>query len=639
MLTAMRLGARLATATHQQRRRSLLVATAAAVGTLTLLVVLGMVTLPQVRWWFGEPTGELRRLQAAIVATVALPVLALAGTVGRLSASLRDRRLANLRLMGLTATQTRFVAASESGLAATVGSVAGLVAFQVVRALPGTIHLAGLALRPGDLRPGAAAYVVAVAAVPLAVTVVAGIPHRMDPRRALERATRADGRRPSWWRLAPVLVGVALSRWFWSANDDHRLGNGEVAVFFVGTVLTGLGLVLVVPVFSRLVADLLAAVARGPVLLVAARRLQSQPAGVTRVVASLMIGLYLVVGARAVLAAFESTPQYVGAVEQLTERQWVVTSTSAKRADGVTDRVQRVEGVTDVVELPVLTGWQGAVFHRRHGADVPVVVASCAELARAAPDLRGCVEGEPLWLAPWPEGPPQEVSVTAVRNPARHPGEQLTFAVDAPVAHASSPRVGERAAAPLQGSLVVPPDLPGLAPYVDKARRDLVVVAEPGRGLMDALSDQAGVAAFYAPGIEDYDYVETLRAILLAIAAVVLSVGLLSFAVAAVDRASTRRRELASLQVVGTPASALRRAQWLEALVPTATGALLAIGTGFFSGVTYLHLDGEWREHLWLIWPTTATLAVAALVISVLVAGATVLATGTRLAPDVIRAE
>src|SRR4051812_5743472 len=76
---------------------------------------------------------EMPRLVAVIVAVVGLPCAVLVATVARLSASLRDRRLANLRLIGLTANQTRLVGTGEAGGAALAGAVLGLIAYWLIR--------------------------------------------------------------------------------------------------------------------------------------------------------------------------------------------------------------------------------------------------------------------------------------------------------------------------------------------------------------------------------------------------------------------------------------------------------------------------------------------------------------------------
>ncbi len=641
MIAAFRLGLRLAIGTTGQRGRSLLTAVAAGIGTLALLLVLAMVATAQLRTWFGD-TPEFVRLQAVIVFGVALPVLALAATVGRLSASLRDRRLANLRLLGLTAAQTRLMAAVESGVSAVAGSVLGVLAFWLLRLVPGTWSVAGLEWRGADLRPSVAAYALAVAAVPLAVTAVSSLPQRLDTRRALERARKADARRPSWWRIVPLLVGVGLSLRSWDANVDFQLTNTEVALLFAGIGLTGIGLLLVVPVFVRMIADLMLRAARTPSTLIAARRLQAQPAGVTRVISALMIGLFLVVGSRGVVAAFESTPQYLIAEAQVATRQWAVVVADPGKTAGQTRQARAVTGVRDVVTLPWLTAQRGSRYRPARGAQDTVVVGTCADLTRLAPAVTGCVDGEPLWLYPQGDGRmPRRITVAPASDNESRNGVGATITVEPGSRYAGlvpgSPS-HEVALGPIDATLLLPPGTPGVAPVLAEAQHRTYVVAGPGRTLVDDLLS-AGVPVHSFYGFEDYDFVAGLRAIVYSLAALILGLGLLTFGIAAIDRALGRRRELASLQVLGTPPGVLQRAQWLEAAAPTVTGTLLAIGAGWFAGVTFLRLDGSSSQALDRVLPATITIAVAALVISVLVAGLTVIASNTRLTSDQIRSE
>jgi len=79
--------------------------------------------------------------------------------------------------------------------------------------------------------------------------------------------------------------------------------NGLIPIFFAGVALLRIGVVLLVPTFVRLVADLLLTATARPTLVIAGRRLQAQPAAVNRVISGLLIGPFLVTGARGVVAA------------------------------------------------------------------------------------------------------------------------------------------------------------------------------------------------------------------------------------------------------------------------------------------------------------------------------------------------
>jgi hypothetical protein len=186
--------------------------------------------------------------------------------------------------------------------------------------------------------------------------------------------------------------------------------------------------------------------------------------------------------------------------------------------------------------------------------------------------------------------------------------------------------------APIQAIAVVPPayvpDLPA------NTWTDVLVVGDPGRGLAERLSF---AGSYSSADVVDYDFVAGLRALVWAVAAVILSVGLLSFGIAAVDRAVTRRREVVSLQLVGVSPSLLRRTQWLEAALPIMVGTLLAIGLGLACGATYLSLadDGV----LAVPWAQALTLAGISVVAAAAIAGLTVVAASPRLRHELIRAE
>jgi putative ABC transport system permease protein len=132
-----------------------------------------------------------------------------------------------------------------------------------------------------------------------------------------------------------------------------------------------------------------------------------------------------------------------------------------------------------------------------------------------------------------------------------------------------------------------------------------------------------------------YDFVATMRAIILTIAAVVLGVGLLALATATIDRAVQRRKEVVALQLVGVGPRVIRRAQLLESAVPLTIGIVLAVGLGALSGATFLVLD----ESIGMPWVQTWWLAGAAVVGGLLVAAICTIASAPRLRLEELRAE
>jgi hypothetical protein len=119
-----------------------------------------------------------------------------------------------------------------------------------------------------------------------------------------------------------------------------------------------------------------------------------------------------------------------------------------------------------------------------------------------------------------------------------------------------------------------------------------------------------------------------------AVAAVVLAVGLLGFAIAALDRTIDRRAEMVSLQLVGTPRRVIRAAQWWEAALPLALGLPLAVLLGWSAGSGYLALGGALEAQPWESVLALAGVSVAA---ALVVAGLTVIACAPRLRADLIR--
>ncbi|MBA2639270.1 MAG: hypothetical protein H0U77_04615, partial [Nocardioidaceae bacterium] len=130
MRAGVRLGLRLAGGGGaRERLRAGSVVLASAVGCWVLLGTLAAV---RSEWQLGfslYDDASMRNLLAAVVTVVAMSVLVMVASVARLSAGVRDRRLAGLRLLGLTPARTRVVAAVESGAGAVVGGVLGLGLF------------------------------------------------------------------------------------------------------------------------------------------------------------------------------------------------------------------------------------------------------------------------------------------------------------------------------------------------------------------------------------------------------------------------------------------------------------------------------------------------------------------------------
>ncbi|GAA1792328.1 hypothetical protein GCM10009795_042490 [Nocardioides hankookensis] len=630
-MTSLRLGLRLAV-TPAARLRTALLALAAMLGAAILLITFAagqhqLVTATSYQT-------EMPRLVAVIVAVVGLPCAVLVATVARLSASLRDRRLANLRLIGLTANQTRLVGTGEAGGAALVGALLGWGVFWLVRPLLLGHAPAGPAW--GEFfRPTLLDQALVVVGVPALAILASVAPARSSVDDALAVTRRADRRPPGWWRLLPLVAGVALClEVVVSGPYDEEISDRQLVALFAGVGLTAVGMLLVLPVLVRLLTRATSGRALGPAQRIAVRRLEAQPAGVARIIAALLVGLFLATGARFVLVAFESTPQYETQARDVERGQRVTVLAGQTEAPETAARLAEVDSVRDVVDLPTLSV---------AGTGTQAIVATCGDLARLDAALTGCRDGEAMWLSADESDFLTEYAAAAVH------GGQVTWStstddesdtevpvvrlpLDLPTMSSTGAYSSSDALSPLYASVIIPPTLVGDLP--SSTEHTLLVVGGPGRDLGARLA-AAGFAAQNGGYYEDYDFVATMRTVIWTVAGVVLGVGLLALTVSTIDRASQRRKEVVALQLVGLGRGVIRRAQGLETAVPVVIGSVLAVGLGALSGATYLSVD----DASTIPWGQTIVLGLVAVAGGLGVALVSMIACAPRVRPEEIRAE
>ncbi|GAA4733744.1 hypothetical protein GCM10023350_16650 [Nocardioides endophyticus] len=615
-MTSLLLGLRLSV-TPAARLRTAMLALAAALGTAIVLI-----TVAAGRHQLVTATAyqnEMPQLVLVIVAAVAMPCTVLVATVARLSASMRDRRLANLRLIGLSPNQTRLVGTGEAGGAALVGTVLGWVGFWLVRPVLLGHSPAGAAW--GDFfSPTIADQVLVVVGVPTIAVLASVLPARSSVSDALAVSRRADRRPPGRWRLLPLAAGVALCLYVVASGPhEEEISDAQVVALFGGIGLTAIGMLLVLPVLVRLLTRFAAGRSLGPAQRLAVRRLEAQPAGVARIIAALLIGLFLATGARFVLVAFESTPQYVQGERNEKVEQRVEVPTTQEKAESLAGRLARIDAVTEVVDVPVL-------HNAQEGTEA--MVATCDQLAAIDPGFEGCRDGEPMRLAS--EGATAHASGPTTWSAGdRVSREVVTTPADLPLATVDRPVF--EALSPIYADVIIPPEMVGDLP--PSTRHSLLVLGPPGPDLASRVADLGFSPSTY--GTEDYDFVVTMRSVIWTVAGVVLGVGLLALLVSAIDRASQRRKEIVALQLVGLGRGVIRWAQGLETAVPVVIGSALAVGLGAVSGATYLSLDGSST----IPWEQTLVLGGVAVVGGLVVAAVSMVACAPRLRPEEIRAE
>jgi putative ABC transport system permease protein len=637
------LGLRLARgASRTDRLRAVLVIGACAIATTLLLAVFAVTRIEAIVSG-GHLEREDRVLYAAIAATIGLPVLMLLVTVTRLSASIRDRRLAALRLLGLPPGRTRAVAAVEAGVLALVGLVPGTAVFYAVWPLVAGMIRFGRDSTAAGISPTVEQFLAVVVCVPLVAVVVSLAPTRAVTARPLAVRRGAPVGRPSLFRVLPILAGIALLATMFRVSQDPAT-SGDVAMFWpflAGAVLAGLGLPVVVPVLVRTVADVLARTTRRPAVIVAARRLQLEPAATTRLVAGLLLAVFVVTGARCVLTAWERTPQYVEAYHAAYVGPQVIDVRDTSGGKPVDLGVLAAESaVRKVVPATIVEG----------NCDEPnevcgnAYVGTCAELRRLV-SVQRCRDDQVAWLRPTsapkedplvPPGTPIEVgpgpagSSTRIEVPA--PSAEITWSGAAPESTYQFL---------LSAAVFLPRSAPGAADLIRATVPTYVIYADPGKQNQQIVLGAVGalLAGEYGAGAVDYstlEQVDNYRYILWSVTTVVVLVGLTAFGIAAVDRATERRREVASLRILGAHVALARTSQLLQALIPLGLGIPVAAGLGLLAGTGYLAFGGI---RAYAPWPSVVTTAVVATVAALLVAAATVPALGRAVDPRMLRRE
>jgi cell division protein FtsX len=242
---------------------------------------------------FSRTLTRVMRLAVAVGGVGLLaPVVVFVATATRLAAARRERRLAAMRLAGATPRQIGVVAAVEAALAATAGVAAGFGLFLAVRPSLARIPFDGARFFPSDLRLSWVWAVVVGLGVPLlaATTAVVSLRRaRISPLGVTRRAPQAC---PSPRPLVLVAVGMATL----VVTSTAFTGLSDVAaaavVGFAFLVMIA-GIVLSGPWLTALVGRGLAWTGRGAPSLLAARRLQDNPAAGFRAIGGLTLAVFV----------------------------------------------------------------------------------------------------------------------------------------------------------------------------------------------------------------------------------------------------------------------------------------------------------------------------------------------------------
>ncbi|WP_433304656.1 hypothetical protein ACQP2F_15725 [Actinoplanes sp. CA-030573] len=637
------LGFRLAVAGGWGRAGLVVAGNALSVAVLvTAAAIVDVVFDPSV----GRGESQQRDLALVVVLYLALPVVALLGSVTRLSSGVRDRRLAALHLLGVSRRRTVRIVAAEAGLLATTGAIAGTVlyAYAVRLALLDVDEHWRRWFGGTHLWPSVAGWAVVVAGVPVLSMAVSLAPIGGIVKSPLAVRRAVVPARPGWWRLIPFGAGAAIL--FVVAvrplKQDMEISRAHFLVFCAGVILLGLALPLVIPIAVRLTGDVAAGRARRASMLLAARRLQQESATTTRLVAVMAVTIALVCAASCVLVTYEATPQYLAARRAATTGpQAAELSTDGPGVDlsrihvvgGVHAAVARYYAVqractpTEQTAHPV--GWGSGCGN--------LLVGTCADLEAFNGPAPGCRDDQPAWLSTAGQPPPP---LTPTARLVHSPAGPFTAAGETFLA---LPRVGRidlqavhDGSWALDAQLFVPVATAGLDRFLPKP--DVwTVLLDSGTDAITRLERAVGPSVSVQPeDISELEVVAGYRAVTYGLAGAIVIVCLLALLVTGADAAVQRRRYLAGLAIVGVNPRVLYFSHLLHTAAPLTAAIPTATGTGLLIGVAYLAMAGQRTA---TPWSTAGVVGVAALVAGALIAVATAAGLGGRVRPADLRHE
>lgn len=564
MSVTVRLGCRVAVGAARGRSAVVAAVMAVAVGLVGYGSVIGAAKAEEFRRMnWTDPTTD-PRLRLTVALAVLLPALVLSTSLGRLASGVRDARANAVHVLGLTRRQAAIAVGVEIGIPAAVGAALGTAGCAFIAVVTQT--------SPAWWFPAVAGAMVLSAAGAAAASVVRG--------QARGGGLTEAGALRIGWRLTILGVGA-----LWCLGALLRPPGGSPNQLWA-VVILAVGVVVSAPVLCLVLARVLITPRAGPGRLLVGRRLAARPAAGNRVVAALLIGVFLAVGARSVVQAFGDDAGDAMAVLEVGDDTRATTTPAAveqvSRAIRDTDDIAKVSAPVPVVAVAPST----ALSSGQVG-----VLGTCADLERLVGAVRNCESGRVQKIAKAYSTLPPTVGLAESRGHSTGPWTVRAL----PVAQQQIITSTSADADPDLDELnYLIPTSAAPAAMLAKTDRALRVRTEPGTFLDEGI---------YLPGYDvKWTWKSTQRQAMLvlgvnslawALGGIVLAIILISLGTGVLDRALERRREVGFLRTLGVDQRILSRTQWWEAFLPAAVGVLVAAPAGVLAAAVYLHYASD----------------------------------------------
>ncbi|GAB7108228.1 FtsX-like permease family protein [Streptomyces phaeofaciens JCM 4814] len=537
-----------------------------------------------------EPS-TLDILRFTLAGVVLLPLAVFLSVCTRLSAASRMRRLAALRLLGLSRKGTQRVNAAETVAAAFLGSLLGLGAYWVVNQLVSRTGLPGFKWYPADGTLSGYPLLVCLVGCPALAWFVGRAGAKKAATNPLAVRRSAVEKPPRLWGLIPLVPGMAIVVgycWVGAVGNVPTDTALSSILMPLAVVLVGTGLVLSLPVLSRALARKVARSTGSLSLGLAMRRNEVEPGGALRVATGLVLLVF----------AASLTQGVLIELDQVSKNNAPVQLYTMPLKEVPRGREQ------DVAEVPGVLGY--AVSMRSwtdpESDDIPPsiegLIATCEQLQRVASVVENCVEGRRARLvvpgvtedqfskpgSRFPfhlrnsEGQLRVVDVEVPRQTVRYHDDSLTQLAD-------------------YGAVLIPPSsLP--AGFRPQGEATLALMSRSGSKVVTSvLAGIAGVdptievdtEGVDAAALQQISVIKTLLAVGMVLG---LIIGVAAYLVAATDRAVERRPQDTALALLGARPWTLRAVQVAQVVLPLVVGLVLAVVTGKMAESSYLVTGG-----------------------------------------------
>lgn len=578
-----------------------------------------------------EPS-TLDIVRFTLAGVVLLPLAVYLSVCARLSAAARARRLAALRLLGLSKKGVQRVNAAETVAAASLGAALGLGIYAVVNQLISRVGLPGFRWYPSDGSLSLSTALICLIGCPALAWFAGSIGARKAAVNPLAVRRGAVEKPPAKWGLLPLLPGLGVVTAYCVAGaTGHEPRDSSLSSLLMplAVVSVGIGLVLGLPIVSRALSRRVARTSRSLPLGLAMRRNEMEPGGALRVATGLILLVYAASLAQGVLIE----------LDQVTKNSSPVQS-YVLPLEGVSDEKQRsfeqVSGVKGHF-VRINSWWDHSSDDWPHALNV--VVANCDQLHKMVPTVHDCLDGRSVRL----------VGDGQIYDEDSKPGAVFPFLMHDSEGRKQflKVRVPERAlkykdhdgeALVDSGEVFVPPSsLPaGLRP--ESATLVLLSSSAPEtvRSVLDGLGGVDPTAHVETPGVvvtalQQITVVKTILAMGMVLG---LVIGVAAYLVAATDRAVERRPQVTALSLLGARPRTLRAVQVAQVVLPLAVGLVLAVVAGKAAESSYLVTGGG--EVFWDGAGLPLLLACALGVVAVAAVGSLPLI-GRRIDPELIR--